>query len=157
LTGQVLSAIGTGDFNGDGRADLAVANWNNPTAGIVIFLRNAGNTGFTQASSNFSGTNPRQFAVADYDGDGTLDLAVVNNGSRNVTVLLGQGNGTFLLEDATTPVTGANPSGITAGDFNGDGRPDLAVTNTGDGTVTVLLRNEGIAGFTPGLGSPIPV
>jgi len=86
-----------------------------------------------------SGTAPSGLATADFNGDGKLDLAIVNSGSNTVSVLLGNGNGTFALK--SSPATGQNPSAITVGDFNGDGKLDLAITNQADNTVTVLLGN----------------
>ena len=88
------------------------------------------------------GTHPTNLALADLNGDGKLDVAVVNNSDSNTQVFLGEGNGTFRSGSYRV---GANPTGITSGDFNKDGFPDLAVLN-GDGTVSVLL-GDGHGGF----------
>jgi FG-GAP-like repeat len=72
------------------------------------------------------GTKPNAVTVADFNGDGRLDLAVVNSGSNSVSILLGAGDG-FILK--SSPSTGASPFSITASDCNGDGKVDLAVTN----------------------------
>src|SRR5438309_859185 len=83
------------------------------------------------------GANPRSVAVGDFNGDGAQDLAVANRGSNDVSVLLGNGDGTF----QATPSIGAGtaPYSVSIGDFNGDGFQDLAVANAGDNTVSVLL------------------
>ena len=65
--------------------------------------------------------------AGDFNGDGRTDLAVANNGSNYVSVLLGNGDGTF--QNQVRYAAGTNPSSIVAGDFNGDGRTDLAVAN----------------------------
>ncbi len=67
------------------------------------------------------------------------NLAVVNSSSNTVTILLGQGDGTFVA--ASNPTTANSPSAIAVGDFNRDGKTDLAVTNSGSNTVTILLGN----------------
>ena len=90
-------------------------------------------------------------AVADLNGDGKLDLAVANNGSNNVSVLLGNGNGTFAA--AQNFITGTEPRSVAVADLNGDGKPDLAVASYGDGTVSVLLGN-GNGTFRPPRTSP---
>src|SRR5207244_11639447 len=71
-----------------------------------------------------SGTAPSGLATADFNGDGKLDLAIVNSGSNTVSILLGNGNGTFTLK--SSPATGQNPSDATTGDFNLDGKLDFA-------------------------------
>src|SRR5207244_7798754 len=82
---------------------------------------------------------PRSVAVGGFNGDGTLDLAVADWGSNTVSVLLGNGDGTF--QAPLTFTTGARPSSVAAGDFNGDGSLDLAVANEDNFSVSVLLGN----------------
>ena len=77
--------------------------------------------------------------AGDFTGDGRTDLAVANEGDNTVSVLLGNGDGTF--QPQVTYAVGLGPDAIVAGDFNGDGRTDLAVANGSDGTVSVLLGN----------------
>ncbi len=75
----------------------------------------------------------------DFNGDGRTDLAVANGGSDTISVLLGNGDGTF--QPQVTYTVGSNPEAIVSGDFNGDGRTDLAVGNGNPDTVFVLLGN----------------
>ena len=85
-------------------------------------------------------------AVGDFTGNGIADLAVVNYGSGDVSILLGRGDGTF--RDAVSYATGVNPASVVVGDFNGDGIPDLAVADGAGSTVSVLLGN-GDGSFRP--------
>ena len=94
---------------------------------------------FAAAQNYATGTNPYGVATADLNGDGIPDLAVANNSSGNVSVLLGHGDGTFAT--AVSYLVGAAPSAIVIGDFNRDGIPDLAVTNYGSNTLSILLGN----------------
>lgn len=85
------------------------------------------------------GTTPIGVVAADFNGDGIEDLALANSASNTISILLGQGNGTFM--PATSPTTGNQPVSLAAGDFNNDGKVDLAVGDLADNTVTVLLGN----------------
>jgi Ca2+-binding RTX toxin-like protein len=82
-------------------------------------------------------TNPYAVVTADFNGDGRLDLAVANAGSNSVSVLLGNGDGTF--QPAQNYAAGAGPLSVAVGDFNGDGKLDLVTANAGD--VSVLPGN----------------
>jgi hypothetical protein len=129
-------SMAVGDFNGDGKPDLAVTN--SGANGVSVFLN--GENGLSAvAASPATGDSPTSIAAADFNGDGKLDLAVANSGSNNVTILLGNGDGTFTA--AASPVTGTAPNSLAVGDFNGDGVPDLAVANGGSSNVTILLGN----------------
>jgi hypothetical protein len=132
--------VATGDFNGDGVMDLAVANGAGGK-GISVLLGNGDGTFRAAVNYDSGGTFPRSIAVADINGDGVADLAVANADGQNVTVLLGNGDGTFALW--TQAASGNAPYSITAGDFNGDGIADLAFTNYNSGTVSVLIGAGG--------------
>jgi len=86
-----------------------------------------------------AGAGPSSLATGKFNGDNKLDLAVANNGSSNVSILLGNGNGTF--KPAVDYNAGQYPSSVAVGDFNRDGKLDLAVTNMGSNNVDVLLGN----------------
>ena len=95
---------------------------------------------------NYStGTNAHGVATANLNGDGKLDLAVANSGASSVSVLLGNGDGSF--GTASNFAVGSQPKSVTASDFNGDGNVDLATANQGSNTVSILLGN-GTGSFT---------
>jgi VCBS repeat protein/Big-like domain-containing protein/FG-GAP repeat protein len=145
------ASVTMGDFNGDGKLDIAVANGGNPFAGVVgsvsVLLGNGDGT-FQPALNYEAGLGPISVAIADFNGDGKLDMAVVNNGSANVSVLLGNGDGTF--QAAVNYAVGIGPFSLTVGDFNGDSKLDLAVTNIQGDNVSVLLGN-GDGTFRPAM------
>ncbi len=153
-TGGRQAALASGDFNGDGRPDLAIANWD--TASVSIFSRQANNTFAAEGTAIPVGTNPRYISVADFNGDGRPDLAVSNNGSASVSILLRDAANTTFTAEGGPIAVGASPSGLAAADFNGDGRPDLAIANSQSSNVTVLLR-QAAGGFAPDAGSPYSV
>src|SRR5207244_4194421 len=146
-TGARPSSVAAGDFNGDGALDLAVANEDNFS--VSVLLGNGDGT-FQVPSTFTTGARPQSVAVGDFDRDGTLDLAVAAEAGfpvlpGNVSVLLGNGDGTF--QAPLTFRTGERAVSVAAGDFNGDGVPDLAVANNGEptfghrGNVSVLVGN----------------
>jgi len=143
LVGSEPLGEAVGDFDGDGFADLAVAN--QPDNTISVLLGNGDGT-FQPQQIYQVGSGPAFIAVADFNSDGIPDLAVTNFASGTVSVLLGKADGTFQPQQ-TFPV-GAGPVGVATGDFNGDGLADLAVANTNDNTVSVLL-GKGDGAFQP--------
>jgi hypothetical protein len=135
------SAIAAGDFNGDGKIDLAVASSTTNTVSIYL---GAGNGTFTLSSQPGVGMGPDAVTVGDFNNDGKPDLAVGNLIDNTVTVLLGKGDGTFVLSPATVVVS---PAALSAGDFNRDGKLDLAVADVNDATVSILI-GKGDGTFT---------
>jgi hypothetical protein len=145
-TGSVPQSVAVADFNGDGRPDLVVANRNPNTVSVLLNTTTPGATtpSFATQETFATGSGPLSVAVADVNGDGRPDLVVANRGSDTVSVLLNT-----TTPGATTPsfaaqetfATGSNPFFVAVADLNGDGKPDLAVANLNDNTVSVLLNN----------------
>ena len=131
-------AVATGDFNGDGVPDLAVANAS--ADNVSVFLGNGDGT-FRGTTRFPAGNSPWSVAVGDFNDDGLPDLAVVNHMYfGNVSVLLGNGDGTF--QAPQTFAVGSEPTSVAVGKFRGVGMPDdLAVANSNSGSVSVLLGN----------------
>lgn len=135
-------AVTAADFNGDGKLDLAICN---PAKNSVTILLGNGDGTFTTASGSpiAVGNQPGAIVAGDFNDDGKLDLAIVNNansGDGSVTLLLGNGDGTFTQASGSPYAVGHSPDAIAAADFNGDGKLDLAVANSTDGTVSILLQ-----------------
>jgi hypothetical protein len=152
-TGAAPRDLVAADFNGDGRPDLAITNLNG--ASVTVLLRQAG--GFASEGTPIPvGASPEGIEAADFDGNGLPDLAVASLTTNTVTVLLRQPGSGFAL-DAGSPISvPAGALGVAVGDFDGSGRPDLAVTSNTAGAVSVLLR-QAAGGFAPDPSSPISV
>ncbi len=135
------------DFDGDGRRDLAVAIAN-PPAGIRV-LRGSP-TGLATGSFTSVSPAPRGIATADFDIDGKADVVVaLSDGSASsgtVQVLLGNGLGALFPGDSES--VGLNVSAVVAGDFDGNGSPDVAVTTETNGEVRIYL-GDGAGGSRP--------
>ena len=129
-------ALVAGDFKGDGRTDLAVANLGSDD--VSVLLGNGDGT-FQNQVRYATGFEPSAIVAGDFTGDGRTDLAVANYGSNDVSVLLGNGDGTF--QNQVPYAVGPAPVALVVGDFNGDGRTDLAVANYLSNDVSVLLGN----------------
>src|SRR6266849_5120146 len=131
-----------GDFNGDGWLDLVVANQFSTPGSVSVLLGNRDGS-FQGARTVNAGTNPNSVAMGDFNGDGWLDLAVVDY--QSLLVLLGNGDGTFR---AARPVSfGDYPVFVAVADFNGDGWRDLAVANAGFSNYVSVFLGNGDASF----------
>src|SRR5215210_4107983 len=126
------------DFNGDGKLDLAVANFlGGPTsAGTMSILIGNGNGTFQPAVTT-AVQNPFHIVATDLNADGKQDLIAASATADRVSVMLGNGDGTF--QSPVTYTVGSAPRTLAIADFNGDGKPDVAVTNSGSDSVTVSL------------------
>jgi hypothetical protein len=135
------ASLAVGDFNGDGKPDLAVADG----AGVSVYLGD-GAGDFTLAST-LSSWCTSSVAVGDFNGDGKPDIAAsqVCTNPGVVLVYLGDGTGNFTLASSST--VGWPDGSLAVGDFNGDGKLDIAVANAGDNNVSILL-GDGTGNFT---------
>jgi hypothetical protein len=152
-TSTYPSVVVAGDFNGDGKMDLAVDG--NISGALQILLGNGDGT-FTPVSSNPFYPAIANMVTGDFNHDGKGDIAVISYSSDGVTqgstanvfVIFGNGDGTF--NTSFKPTLSAPPTNLAVGDFNGDGIPDLAVatvTYPNPATISILL-SDGAGHFT---------
>lgn len=166
--GDQVSSIAVADFNRDGIPDLAVVISTAPPAGsggVAIMLgRGDGTFGPPEIvfrtlpdASTFSSSasSSGSLAVGDFNGDGNPDLAVVNHvpfsGSGGVTILLGNGDGSFRPPLDFSAGTSSPSRAVAAGDLDGDGLPDLVVTNLGPSNSISVLLGNGDGTFQPAM------
>ncbi|HEV7763890.1 MAG TPA: Calx-beta domain-containing protein [Thermoanaerobaculia bacterium] len=149
--GTDLADVAIGDFNDDGRSDLAFTD---KTANTVS-IRLGTATGIFGAAATYAvGNAPTSVAIGDFNGDDRDDLAVANSASTFVSILLGTGTGTVGV--ATSIATPAEPSDLAVSDFNGDGQTDIVVVNEDSGNA-MLLPGNGSGGFAAPVNAAIGV
>ena len=145
--GSLPASVATGDFNGDGKQDFAAANYGSGSATAVSIRLGDGMGGFSGTTEVSVGSGPYSVAVGDFNGDGKQDLAVANLNTIPgvVSIRLGDGSGGF--SGATEVNVGAAPTSVAIGDFNGEGKQDLAVASQNLSTVSIRL-GDGSGGFS---------
>jgi hypothetical protein len=142
-------AIGASDIAAPGTAWIEVKNpgpgGGNSNLAFLLVTRPDSSLAFNM-SSFAAGNAPERLVIADFNGDGILDVATADEIDNTVAVVLGKGDGTF--QPAITYPAGGQPFAIAAGDFNSDGKLDLAVTNIcpsypncSGATVSIMLGN----------------
>ena len=152
-----LSGIATADFNNDGKFDLAVTRSQN---GAVSILLNDGTGGFPtdgfSVPSVFVGAQPSAIKAGDFNNDNKSDLVVITPGSNTFAVLLGDGSGGFNNAGSST-LQGASSfvDDVDIGDFDADGKADIAIVRSG-ATVVDVRRGDGAGHFFSFAVAPVP-
>ncbi len=141
-------AIAAGDFRHNGKTDVAVVNFSSNDVSVSL----GNGDGIFQPAVNYAvGKSPVAIGVGDFNGDGKFDIVTVNLTDNNVSVLLGNGDGTFQAAKNTLVANFANPRGLAVGDFNGDGKLDVAVSLSGSFYKTVrIMAGNGDGTFSLG-------
>ena len=129
-------ALATGDFNGDGKLDVLVANSGSNT---VSYLAGNGDGTYAPKQDLTVGGTPVAISTGDINHDGKLDFVVANN-SGSFSVLLGNGNGTFQTSSITGGLSSALPNSIALGDVNNDGKLDLVSIISGSGVTDIWTQ-----------------
>jgi len=161
-TGSFPLAITSGDLDGDGKPDLAVANDSSNTVSLYRNTSNLGNISFAAGADLTTGIGPLDVAIVDLDGDGKPDIIIANGTSGSFSVLRNTSTLGILSFAAKTDFpAGLNIQGLTASDIDGDAKPDLVFANGNANTISVL-RNTSTPGsfsFAPktDYSSPYPI
>ena len=147
--GSSADGLTVADFNGDGIPDIAVTNGNgvNTATNKVAILFGNGVGGFKTPVVVGAGRDPVAVLAGDFNHDGKADYMTANFDADTVSVVLGNGDGTFLDIRPAIPTPSSSPNQVIVADFNNDGITDLAVVN-GDGnapsnSVSILLGKQG--------------
>jgi hypothetical protein len=153
-TGTNPNSVTAADVNGDGKPDLIVGNSGANTVSVLLNTTAPGATSpsFAAQQTFITGVGPFSVTAADVNGDGKPDLIIANVNANTVSVLLnttapGAATPSFAAQQAFA--TGTYPNSVTAADVNGDGKPDLIVSNQNTSTVSVLLNTTAPGAATP--------
>jgi hypothetical protein len=145
--GGRAGAVAVADLNRDRKLDIVGARID---AGTLSVFLGDGRGGYTQAPGSpfAAGSSPEDLALADFNEDGNVDVAVANHETNYLTLLLGDGKGALVpASPSRVPVSSRpHPHGVTAKDFNEDGHPDLAVESRDENAV-LILHGNGQGGF----------
>lgn len=137
LTASVLGMGGPSAPGGS--VSFLDTSYSNSILGTASLVAGSSELNWQNAQNPAAGADPQGIAVGDFNGDGIPDMAIANRNDGTVTILLGNGDGTFTAGTVVNNVPSAQA--IAAADFNGDGNLDLAVTNSGWNGVTILMGN----------------
>ncbi|MFO1161401.1 MAG: cadherin-like domain-containing protein [Reyranellaceae bacterium] len=131
--------VTVGDLNGDGRMDIAAANYG---SGSVSLLFGNGDGTFQTPATSIGSSGMYFVTSGDLNGDGLQDLVLDNRGAQSLSILLATGNGNF-VQSASVP-TGLGSNGVVIADVNGDTKPDLVATSPGTNALLVFQgRGDG--------------
>ena len=145
-TGTNPETFAIGDIDGDGKPDIAVANYNSNTISVFKNTSIAGTVSFALKVDYITGTGPYGVAIKDIDGDGKPDIAVPNFTSSTVSVLRNNGSvGSISFASKLDFPTGNGPNNVVLEDIDGDKKSDLVIPNLNANTVSILRNTS-----TPG-------
>jgi len=132
------TSVAVGDFDADGKIDLAVSSYGFGSNGVVSIMLGKGDGTFFPSVNYSSAPSPFSIVKGDFNGDSKLDLATANIQVDSVSILLGNGDGTFGTH--VNYAAGNFPYELSTGDFNSDGKSDLAIAGNGSG-LSILKGN----------------
>ena len=146
-TGGTPYSVSIGDLDGDGKSDLAVANYTSNTVSVFRNISTTGGVSFAARVDFGTGSSPKSVCIGEIDGDGKPDLVVTNSGVSNSVSVFRNTSTTGGVSFAAKVdfATGSSPWSVSMGDLNGDGKTDLAVANRTGFSVSVL-RNTSTSG-----------
>ncbi len=154
VSGLIPIEVTVADYDGDGRPDLAVSS---SYSGNIVVLQNASSSGtvsFNAAVAFTSGSGSFGITSADFDGDGKMDIAVVDTGSASVAVFRNTASaGTINSSSFASAVnfaTGSTPIDVEAADIDGDGQMDIITSNLGSNTISILHNTASAGSITSG-------
>ncbi len=145
-SGNGLASVAVADLNADGNPDIVEG-----TPGGAVYRQLGDGTGAFGTSTQVYGAGSGQtwVSVGDFDGDGTADVAAASINSHTVVSLLGNGSGGFTTGSTTTLASGTFPQDLAVGDFNRDGKQDVAVVEHAISVSKVAaLIGDGSGAFT---------
>lgn len=147
-TGLQPADIVYGDFDGDGKLDMATANYNSSTVSVFKNLATTNSVSYAVAETFPSGSNPRSIVISDVDLDGRPDIILSNLNSSSISVLRNTSGGIGLISFANgvSFAVGAGPVGLFAVDINQDRLPEIIVVNSQANTVSVLKNTSNGSG-----------
>ncbi|MFZ1081037.1 MAG: FG-GAP-like repeat-containing protein, partial [Candidatus Kryptoniota bacterium] len=148
-TGSIPDWITISDLDGDGKPDLVVTNEGSNTISVYRNTSTPGSISFAPKVDFTTGPNDGSIAICDLDGDGKPDLVVTNQDSNTVSVFRNTSTpGSISFASKVDFTTGANPAWVAICDLDGDGKPDLIVTNPNSNTVSVFRNTSNPGSIT---------
>jgi len=144
-SGPGPASVAIGDLDGDGKADLAVANFEVQTVSVFKNMSaSVGEINYATKVDYTVGLGPRTVSIGDLDGDDKAELVIANSASNTVSILRNTSTsaGTINYTTKVDISTGTTPVSVAIGDLDGDGKADLAVTNVSSNTVSVFRNTS---------------
>ncbi|CAF4189382.1 unnamed protein product [Rotaria sp. Silwood2] len=135
-SGLSPESVAVGDFNNDTRLDIVVANTNEKSVTVYLGYPNEGFVRQMRLITG-NGSQPKSFAIGDFNNDGHIDVVVANSGTNNVGIFLKYENGSFSSQIVYS--TDSSPWSVAVGDFNNDAMLDIVVANHDNDSVGVFL------------------
>ncbi len=146
LLGNNFDAVASADFNGDGKPDLAIVDYNAQTVSVYKNVSTLGNLSFTLQAAMTPSVHPTMLEAGDMNSDGLPDIILGYYDTQNFVTLF-RNRSNFNFDNAVSfTVGGTSPEGTAIGDINGDGMPDIVSSNLSNSTISILVNAATVGG-----------